>query len=350
MKHVRAVLLVTVVPCLFLLGALKRTALAAPEAQKHSGETIVSLEVAAVDEIAAEDASNHQIHIHHQRSAAKHFDVAEHLENSVNRSVPESIASSTSLSTVPSPGFYPADLSDPMHGKVLTAAQSNNIYVNCAASCWGSPSVFLSKLASSSFIHITDQYVGTTANDRYTVGTATSINKSLPTTLGNSDILSLVHTAAHAHGSGYDHVYHLFLRSGVDVCVSAGVCYSPNNMNTFVFCAYHASVDFRDIGHVLYTVEPFQNVPGCAEMQPSPNGALIDSTSSTLAHELIETITDPDPITGWFAENSAIIFGAEIGDICVNPFGKDHAVSISGKSYAIQAEYSNKYHACATTP
>lgn len=180
------------------------------------------------------------------------------------------------------------------------------------------------------------------------MGNATSIQKTLPATLSNTDILTLVHTAANAHGSD-GHVYHVFLRSGVDVCVSAGVCYSPNNLSTFAFCAYHGSVDFRDIGHVVYTVEPFQNVPGCSEAQPSPNGPLVDSTNTTLSHELIEAITDPDG-DAWFAQNSLLEFGEEIGDICLNPFGQDPVVNLSGKTYAIQAEYSNKYHACATTP
>lgn len=98
--------------------------------------------------------------------------------------------------------------------------QSNNVYVNCAASCWETPSSFLSRLAVSNFIHVTDEYVGATGNNRYTVGTATSINTALPKSLTSNNILQLVHTAAQAHGSGYDHVYHIFLRSGVDVCTS----------------------------------------------------------------------------------------------------------------------------------
>jgi len=232
---------------------------------------------------------------------------------------------------------------------VLTTTQSNNVYVNCAASCWGTPSNFLARLATSNFIHVTDQYVGSTGSNRYTVGTATSINATLPAKLTSSNILQLVHTAARAHGSGYGHVYHIFLRSGVDVCTSANVCYSPDNNATFVFCAYHGAADFTDIGHVLYSVEPYQNVAGCSVAQPSPNGALVDSTSSTLSHELIEAITDPDG-TAWFARGSLPEYGAEIGDICENPFGKYAAFSISSKSYAIQPEYSNLYHACATTP
>jgi hypothetical protein len=63
---------------------------------------------------------------------------------------------------------------------------------------------------------------------------------------------------------------------------------------------------------------------------------------------LIETITDPAG-NAWFAQSSLIEYGAEVADICENPFGKYGAFTISGKSYAIQPEYSNKFHACATT-
>jgi hypothetical protein len=344
---------------LFGAGSLKFFGIAAQNEPASPQESAQSLQVTANDEVASEYVSGHHVHLHPLRSRAAVRGRYEDPE--IRQGNPQEVSSETATGSAPSnsvlptvpavtaPGFYPADLSNTNHGKVLTFVQSNNVYVNCAASCWGTPSTFLSRLAVSTFIHLTDEYVGATANNRYTVGTATSINTVLPARLTSSNILQLVHTAARAHGSGYDHVYHIFLRSGVDVCTSANVCYSPDNTSTFAFCAYHGSVDFQDIGHVLYSVEPYQNVRGCSVAQPSPNGALVDSTSSTLSHELIETITDPDG-TAWFAQGSLIEFGAEIGDICESPFGTYGAFSISGKSYAIQPEYSNKYHACATTP
>jgi hypothetical protein len=347
---------------LFFAGALKYSASAAQNQSEGSRESVVSLQVSANDEIAAEDIASHHVHLRPVRSQSGAHGRFEDPEiGKRNRLLNSSAASAAqaeagaqfAVPSVSSPGFYPADLSNPSHGKTLQVVQSNNVYVNCAASCWGNaantPATFLGKLAGSNFIHVTDEYVGATASNRYTVGTATSINATLPAKLTPTNILQLVHTAAKAHGSGYDHVYHIFLRSGVDVCTSTNVCYSPNNSATFVFCAYHGSADFKDLGHVLYSVEPFQNVAGCAVSQPSPNGALIDSTASTLSHELIETITDPDG-DAWIAQSSLIEYGAEIGDICENPFGKNGAFLISGKSYAIQSEYSNKYHACSTTP
>jgi hypothetical protein len=348
---------VAVACSLFLAGSMKFSRLAAQDEPATRQESVESLQITANDEIAAEDVAGHHVHLHPLRS--RDASRGRYEDKEVRRGNPrqefangESSSANSALSTVPgvpAPGFYPADLSNPAHGRVLTTTQSNNVYVNCAASCWGTPSNFLARLATSNFIHVTDQYVGSTGSNRYTVGTATSINATLPAKLTSSNILQLVHTAARAHGSGYGHVYHIFLRSGVDVCTSANVCYSPDNNATFVFCAYHGAADFTDIGHVLYSVEPYQNVAGCSVAQPSPNGALVDSTSSTLSHELIEAITDPDG-TAWFARGSLPEYGAEIGDICENPFGKYAAFSISSKSYAIQPEYSNLYHACATTP
>ena len=348
---------IAVVFVIFLAGALKSSSVRAQSESAASQESVQNLQVTANDEIAADDVASQHVHLHPLRSHAAErarYKDPELAHQNEGREVSENAASTSNFSLpavagVPAPGFYPADLSDPTHGRVLPAVQSNNVYVNCAASCWGSPATFLAHLAVSNFIHVTDQYVGATGNDRYTVGTATSINTSLPAKLTQTNILQLVHAAAHAHGSGYDHIYHIFLRSGVDVCTSTNVCYSPDNAATFIFCAYHGSVDFQDIGHVLFSVEPYQNVRGCSVAQPSPNGARVDSTSSTLSHELIEAITDPDG-DAWFARSSLVEFGAEIGDICENPFGKDPAFSIGGKSYAIQTEYSNRFHACATTP
>ncbi len=344
---------------LFVAGSLKFFGIAAQDEPATQQESAQSLQVTANDEIAAEYVAGRHVHLHPLRSRAalrgryedpeiRHGNPQEGSSETETGSASSGFALPT-VPGVPAPGFYPADLSNTKHGKVLTSVQSNNVYVNCAASCWGTPSAFLARLGVSNFIHVADEYVGATANNRYTVGTATSINTALPARLTSSNILQLVHTAARAHGSAYDHVYHIFLRSGVDVCTSANVCYSPDNTSTFVFCAYHGSVNFQDIGHVLYSVEPYQNVRGCSVAQPSLNGALVDSTSSTLSHELIETITDPDG-DAWLAQSSLVEEGAEIGDMCENPFGKYGAFAISGKSNAIQPEYSNKFHACATVP
>ncbi len=71
---------------------------------------------------------------------------------------------------------------------------------------------------------------------------------------------------------GYDKIFHLFLPPGQQTCFDApngNQCYSPSNPSTFVFCAYHSATTFIDIGHVIYSIEPYQNVYGCANAAPS---------------------------------------------------------------------------------
>jgi len=271
--------------------------------------------------------------------------------------------------TVPAPGFYPSDL-DYFGGPVVTRMSSHPVYVNASscggvASCWGNPEGFLRDLGNSEFIRLTDQYTGT--HGEYEVGqhvntTATpTMDSNGLTVLEQSILIGIVHDAAVALGvtsPGYHHEFHVFLPKGIDTCFpnstnsgDSTVCYSPDNPATFFFCAYHGSVDFNDIGHVLLSIEPYQNVPGCQSAPPNPNGMLADSTNSVLSHETIETITDPDG-NAWIADNSLIAAGAEIGDLC-EPTGNNNAqfldsyLNLNGHLYELQLEYSDHYHACA---
>jgi len=70
-------------------------------------------------------------------------------------------------------------------GPLITSAQSYFLYLNCtpASTCWGDPSGFLTDLFASNFIHVTDQYVGTTANARYTVGSSVNLTGAEPHTI-----------------------------------------------------------------------------------------------------------------------------------------------------------------------
>jgi len=253
-------------------------------------------------------------------------------------------------------------------GAVVRVAEQHPIFMlpngKCPiASCWGNPEGFLRDQSVSEFIHITDQYVGATGNNRYPVGAHKLISykptsKTAPLT--DNDMIAVVHAVAAALGqTGYSHMYHVFLPPGQDECLTAtdGVCYSPDVPSTFFFCGYHGSVDFTDIGHVLYSVEPFQNVPGCAVRPGTPNGQLVDSTNNTLSHEVVETITDPDG-DAWFNFTDLALAMQEIADECsffvVLPSGMaffDPTVSVIGSHrYAVQPEYANNEHACASNP
>jgi hypothetical protein len=258
------------------------------------------------------------------------------------------------------PGFFPADVSN-FGGNVVQSAQSFNIYINCGKSdsCWGKPTQFLTDVGASTFIHVTDQYVGARGNNRYTLSPNfffINVNFSLLTI---DDVTNLVHQAAQltSGGGGLHHIFHLFIPQGMDVCSDANEtgCYSPDNPSTFSFCAFHSNVSFGDTGDILFTVEPFQDIDGCAAAPPNPNGQLIDSTNSVLSHELFETITDPQGQT-WFSEMSNAERGNEVGDICQGIFNQNGEeiipsyALVRGRTYETQLEYSNKVHGCTNAP
>lgn len=245
-------------------------------------------------------------------------------------------------------------------GHVVEFAESHNIYLlpqgSTVAGNWGDPETFLEDLGKSEFIHVTDQYVHETANNRYRLGGGATIPFTVSATpLIDAQIRGIVHAVALATGeAGYNHIYHVFLPPGQDECFDATFTVCASN----VFCAYHSSVNFKnDIGRVLYSVEPFVNVIGCQVRPGTPNGMLIDSTNDVLSHELIETITDPDG-RSWVDVTSGGMLGQEIGDECVfvtslglDPFTNilysDPAIiEVEGRKYAIQPEYNNRAQAC----
>jgi hypothetical protein len=262
---------------------------------------------------------------------------------------------------------YPGDLQ--YHGgAVVDSTVQHLIFVNLSkstschtvATCWGNPFGFLQDLGNSNFIRVVDQYTGDNGNGRYTVSQiAASVNITTgPHPLTDANILAIVHLVASFFGTGYGNLYHVFLLPGQDECFDSTftVCYSPDNPNTFFFCAYHGSATFKDIGHVLYSVEPFQNVDGCSSRPGTPNGQLVDSTNNVLSHETIEAITDPDGTAWWNSLDNAL-FGQEIADECSFLLFTSRAVyfdpsdiMLNGTKYVAQPEYNNRHHACTTTP
>jgi hypothetical protein len=246
----------------------------------------------------------------------------------------------------------PYDLTD-NGGPVVTHSAEWNVYVNCptAPSCWSTgnltPAVFLRDFDRSSMIQIANQYLHEDAFARFRQVNelATSFTFAVDTadntpTASVHDIVSILAGAVSFTGqTGYTNEYHIFLPSGTNMCLSATTCYSPNNGATFVFCAFHSSVNFQtqsgSILHVLFSVEPYQFVPGCVLPQQT---RVIDGTASTLSHEFTETITDPDG-DAWIND----LTGNEIGDLC---FTFRNPENVDGTTYVIQEEYSNTVHAC----
>lgn len=259
----------------------------------------------------------------------------------------------------------PADLSF-FGGHVITSATVFNTYVDSQPGIAGQIVQFENNYSLSHMIHMTDQYVGTTVNNRYPSGGSSTISYPAVGNLGDNDLLLIVHAIARTLGpGGYHHIYHVFLPKTIHYCATgtllpAGACDAsgPNPG----FCAFHDSVVFSDIGETIFSLEPFLPLSLCNvdaatanPNAPTPNGVQFDSNYSALSHEETEIITDPDPPTGWV--NPVPFYPGEIGDLCaydvgpfINGFSEGENTNLNGKLYRIQFEYTNKQHGCNNSP
>ena len=229
-------------------------------------------------------------------------------------------------------------------GPTMSSAQSYNILVNATdESAWGGLiSQFQGDLNNSAMINILTQYTGSGAGS-YGVAGDYTVNYDTSSQLGDQDIYNIVYQVAQQTGAtGYGAIYHVFLQNGVAQCSqSAGGCYAQNGG----YCAYHGATDYSDIGHVIYSTEPYQDIAGCSVGSGSPNGSTADSTASTLSHEMFEAFTDPDVQTNpaWYNQS-----GGEIGDLCAPAAGvSTGVVTLGSNQYQIQPEYSNAVHDCS---
>lgn len=228
-------------------------------------------------------------------------------------------------------------------GPVQTGSNEYNILVNCAdESCWGGTiSTFENDLFGSNMMSLLGQY---NASGTYSASGDYPVTYTISGTLADQDIYNILYNVITTNNlpTGYGSEFHVFLAQGVQQCSqAANGCYGQQ------YCAYHGSNDWTDIGHVLYSVEPYQGINGCeVSTQPSPNGVVQDSTASTLSHEMFETITDPDVAAnnlGWY--NST---GGEIGDLCAPASGVPTGnVQLGVDTWEIQMEYDNNIHDCS---
>ncbi|KAA6465209.1 hypothetical protein DYQ86_04490 [Acidobacteria bacterium AB60] len=255
-------------------------------------------------------------------------------------------------------GFFPSDLSHSPSGATVNRAQLHVIYINQPPSHFGNVAQFLSDLGQSDYMHIVDQYVGAHDPGRYTVGTSFQATVTLPpgAPLRLAGILQIVHAAASITGSGYGHIYQLMLPKGMDTCAPWG-CYQPDR-GAIDYCGYHEAVTYNDaVGHVIFTVQPYSAIHGC-EQPPygTANNQVTDSENANLAHETLETITDPD-VNSWYVATLDILYGQEAADLCHQSalypdgyyYGQAKNIQLNGNWYTVPGMYSNRDHACVFT-
>ena len=238
-------------------------------------------------------------------------------------------------------------------GPVMAGATVYNILVNCAdESCWGGQigqfeNDLFSNGGGTGMINILDQYEGQSATGAYADGGDYPVTYNTSAQLGDQDIDNIVYQVATANNiaTGYNAIFNVFLASGVQECSqAAGGCYGQQ------YCAYHGSNDYTDIGHAIYSVEPYQAIQGCEVSNlPSPNGTTADSTASTASHEMFEAFTDPDVAvnnTAWYNQT-----GGEIGDLCAPAAGVPTGnVQLGVDTWEIQMEYDNNISDCSYSP
>ena len=238
-------------------------------------------------------------------------------------------------------------------GPVMAGATVYNILVNCAdESCWGGEigqfeNDLFSNGGGTGMINILDQYIGQSATGAYADGGDYPVTYNTSSQLGDQDIDNIVYQVATANNipTGYNTMFNVFLASGVQQCSqAAGGCYGQQ------YCAYHGSNDYSDIGHAIYSVEPYQDIQGCQVSNlPSPNGSTADSTASTASHEMFEAFTDPDVAinnVAWYNQT-----GGEIGDLCAPAAGVPTGnVQLGADTWEIQMEYDNNVSDCSYSP
>jgi hypothetical protein len=259
---------------------------------------------------------------------------------------------------------YPLDMTCQTKScPVMSSSTAYNVYVTpdgktCATEkCWGDPEEFLKALTGSPLAGVAQQYTNGAAT-AYTFGGSVAVKYHLAysNTFYNNDLFTILAAAyKHFKATGLNAQYHIFLPPGIDTCFDQyGICYSPDNLNSFAFCAYHSAVQAAKGVYIVYSVEPYQNATvnvggkklyACQDqIEPKGVNRLQSGTASTLSHESFEAWSDPLPNTGWFNAS----YGEEIGDVCAYAFNANE--TMGGNSWYVQQEYSNTYHGCADTP
>jgi hypothetical protein len=226
------------------------------------------------------------------------------------------------------------------------------------------------------------EYYGTNGSIRYQirVGNAISDTGALPK--DGCKLVGQDRRGIYGDGSGYDacldddqiiaetdrvvsannltrdfaHIYVMFLPKHVESCFYAGSTTTANNFCTInyqpsaAYCAYHsfapsgavyANMPFpvyhSAVGYTCGTEKDF------GEIQ-TPNGnADADVEVSPTSHEIMEAITDPDTVTGWYDSSTY-----ENGDECAYVFGATSGTpnqlynqTINRHHYLTQEEFSN---------
>ncbi len=155
--------------------------------------------------------------------------------------------------------------------------------------------------------------------------------------------------------------YFLLLPPKVNTCFEANEaeCSAGNAVDPR-YCAYHSNIAIGGGGQLIYSNDGYVGEKPALERctdENFPNGISDTALEGGLSHEHIESITDPEPNSGWtdFGPEPT----GEIGDKCRTfeeatefgtPLGESGGTKwnqvINGDRYWYQQEWSNQGHTC----
>jgi hypothetical protein len=179
-----------------------------------------------------------------------------------------------------------------------------------------------------------------------------------PACLNEEQLEAEVRKVVESRGLPQDthHEYFLFTAPNVENCFYPGEGFycSASAEKYISYCAYHSAFSGSK-GPIIWSNDPYVYLKLCDEAGHHPNGAGDSALLGGLSHEHSESVTDPEPNSGWTNK-----VGEEIGDICrtfepasefgailgTAPDGSPYNYLVDKKRYFYQTEWSNSASAC----
>ena len=208
----------------------------------------------------------------------------------------------------------------------------------------GLVTTFLGNIGNSPYFNINTTYSGVSGN--VTLAGQYTDTGSQGTRLSDSRVQAIVSNAINGGHLTRDTNALYFVLTSSNVSESSGFCSR--------YCGWHTrgTISGSDIKY-SFVGNAARCLSGCAAQTISPNGnAGVDGMISVIAHELEETVTDPD-LNAYYDAS-----GAENGDKCAWTFGSAQTLlpsgayynmSIGGKNFLVQRNLDASNNKCYVT-
>lgn len=205
-----------------------------------------------------------------------------------------------------------------LHGGPVMVAPTNMYYI-WYGSQWDAASKnvltnFGQKIGGSPYFNINTTYynsAGTHVVNAVTLAGSTINTGTLGTALSDANIQTIVSNAITSGALPADSNGVYMVLTDKATTATSGFCTQYCGWHT------HATISGKDIKYAFVGNAETQCASSCGATSPSPNNTPgADGAASVLAHELEETVTDPD-LNAWYASSN----GMENGDKCAWNFG-----------------------------